>query len=148
MTVLVAVDFSSVTGPTLAAVRTCAARADLKVVVLHVAEPDPAFVGWDAGPQVVRDQVAEGFHREKQQVEDLAATLRADGIDAVGLIVQGPIVETILAEATRLGAEMVAVGSHGHGAAYDLTIGSISAGVIRGSAVPVLVATTPRHASS
>jgi nucleotide-binding universal stress UspA family protein len=31
------------------------------------------------------------------------------------------------------------VGSHGHGAAYDLLVGSISAGIIRKAEVPVVV---------
>ena len=50
----------------------------------------------------------------------------------------------VVAEASRVGADLIAVGSHGHGAAYDLTVGSISAGVIRRSSVPVLVATSRR----
>lgn len=145
MTVLVAVDFSPVTGRTLAAVRRCCPAAGLQIVVLHVAEPDPAFVGWDAGPEVVRDQVASQLRREKHQVEELAAALRAEGIEATGLAVQGAIVSTILSEADRVGADLIAVGSHGHGAAYDLAVGSISAGVIRQSSRPVLV--TSRHSA-
>lgn len=141
MRVLVAVDFSPVSDQTIAAVRRVCAANQLSVVLLHVTEPDPSFVGWDAGPEVVRDQVASGFRREKQQVEQLAAALREDGIDALGLAVQGPTVATILAEAARIGADLIAVGSHGHGATYDLAVGSISAGVIRASSIPVLVAT-------
>jgi nucleotide-binding universal stress UspA family protein len=139
MTVLVAVDFSAVTDQTLATVQRCCPLAGLRVVVLHVAEPDPAFVGWDAGPDVVRDQVASELRREKHQVEQLAAGLRAVGIEATGLAVQGSIVATILSEADRVSADLIAIGSHGHGAAYDLTVGSISAGVIRASTRPVLV---------
>ena len=144
MRVLVAVDFSAVTERTLAAVRKCCASSGLSVVILHVAEPEPSFVGWDAGPDVVRDQVASVFRREREQVAQLVASLHTEGIEAVGHTVQGPIVETIVAEAARFGADLVAVGSHGHGAAYDLAIGSISAGVIRASMIPVLVATMPR----
>jgi nucleotide-binding universal stress UspA family protein len=140
MTVLLAVDFSPVTDRTIAAVRRSGAGAGTRVVVLHVSEPDPDFVGWEAGPDVVRDQVATSLRREKHQVEEIAAALRAEGLDAIGLAVQGPIVATILAEAARVGADLIAIGSHGHGAAYDLTVGSISAGVIRAATVPVLVA--------
>lgn len=144
MTVLVAVDFSPVTERTLEAVRRCCPAEGLSIVVLHVTEPEPSFVGWETGPDVVRDQVALSMRREKQQVEQVAASLRSDGVDAVGLAIQGATVETIVAEAARVGAELIAVGSHGHGATYDLAIGSISAGVIRRSPLPVLVATSPR----
>ncbi len=139
MRVLVAVDFSAVSEVSLQTVRRLLPREGLDVVVVHVAEPDPAFVGWETGPDTVRDQVAEGLRRERRDVEHYVATCRADGISARGLTVQGPTVETILAEADRIDADLIVVGSHGHGAAYDLAIGSISAGVIRKATVPVLV---------
>jgi nucleotide-binding universal stress UspA family protein len=139
MNMLVAVDLSDVSNAMLEAVRRIPRREDLAVVVLHVAEPDPDFVGWEAGPGVVRDQVARQFRDEKHGVEALAARLREEGVDARGLVVQGATVATILDEADRFGADLVVVGSHGHGAAYDLAVGSISAGVIRKSKVPVLV---------
>ena len=139
MTILVAVDFSAVSGKMLAAVREIPRGDGLKVFLVHVAEPDPEFVGWETGPDVVRDQVAAEFQRERRDVEAMAAELRADGIDATALVVQGPTVATILDEVERRGAELLIVGSHGHGAAYDLTVGSVSAGVIRKTSVPVLV---------
>ena len=139
MTILVAVDFSEVTSRMLEAVLRVPHREEMKVVVLHVAEPDPEFVGWDAGPGVVRNQVAREFRRERQDVEAMTAKLREDGVDAIGLVVQGPTVSTVLQEGERVGADLLVVGSHGRGAAYDLAVGSISAGIIRKARVPVLV---------
>jgi nucleotide-binding universal stress UspA family protein len=139
VTILVAVDLSPASERTLDAVRRWMPRASLRVVVVHVAAPDPEFVGWEAGPGAVRDQVAREFRRERHDVERLAASLRDDGIEATGLTVQGPTVATVLAEADRLGADLIAVGSHGHGAAYGLVVGSISAEIIRKATMPVLV---------
>ena len=139
MTILIAVDLSAASQKSLDAVRAILPRDGLKVIIVHVAEPDPGFVGWEAGPDVVRDQVATGFRRERHEVEQMGAQLRDDGIDAVALTVQGPTVDTILAEAERLHAGLIVVGSHGHGAAYDLAGGSTSAGIIRKASVPVLV---------
>ena len=139
MTILVAVDFSGVTGKMLDAVLRILRVDTLEVFIVHAAEPDPDFVGWEAGPGVVRDQIAAQFHRERQEVEAMAERLRREGIDATGLVVQGPTVATILDEVERRGAELLVIGSHGHGAAYDLAVGSISSGVIRKSPVPVLV---------
>ncbi|MBD3868560.1 MAG: universal stress protein [Acidobacteria bacterium] len=139
MNILIAVDFSEVSRKALDVVRTLPRAENAKVFVIHVAEPDPEFVGWDTGPEVVREQVAAEFHRERQQVEAMADDLRKSGIEAAGLVVQGPTVATILDEVQRRDAGLLVVGSHGHGAAYDLTVGSISTGVIRKSVVPVLV---------
>jgi len=63
------------------------------------------------------------------------ATQKADD----SLLVRGPTVDTTLKEAKNLKAELIVVGAHGHGAVYDVLIGSYSAGIIRKSTLPVLV---------
>lgn len=139
MKILVAVDFSSVTSRVMEIARDLAARTTSHVYVLHVAEPEPDFVGYDTGPDVVRDQVAEEFHREHRQVQALADNLRTGNVGATALLIQGSIVETIVREAERLDADIIVVGSHGHGAVFDLLVGSISEGLVRKSTRPVLV---------
>ena len=109
------------------------------IYVLHAAEPDPDFVGYDAGPEVVRTQVAEELRREHREVQALAKSLRDRGLDATALLVRGPTVKTTLKEANNLDAGLIVVGTHGHGAVYDVLIGSYSAGIIRQSKLPVLV---------
>lgn len=139
MRILVAVDFSNVTDRVMDIARDLAARTASHVYVLHVAEPEPDFVGYDVGPDVVRDQVAEEYHREHRQVQRLADSLRSSDVGATALLIQGSIVETIIREADRLDADLVVVGSHGHGAVFDLLVGSISEGLVRRSSRPVLV---------
>lgn len=139
MKILVAVDFSGVTPRVMEIARDLAARTTSHVYVLHVAEPEPDFVGYDTGPDVVRDQVAEEFHREHRQVQALADKLRSSNVGATALLIQGSIVETIVREAERLDADIMVVGSHGHGAVFDLLVGSISEGLVRKSTRPVLV---------
>lgn len=139
MKILAAVDLPGPSDRALAVAGDMAARTDGHVFLLHVAEPDPDFVGYDIGPDVVRDQVAEEYHREHREVQALAEGLRQKGIDATALMIQGAIVETILREAERLDVDCVVVTSHGHGAAFDLLIGSISKGVVHKSSRPVLV---------
>lgn len=139
MRILVAVDFSSVTDRVMDIARDLASRTASHVYVLHVAEPEPDFVGYDVGPDVVRDQVAEEYRREHRQVQRLADSLRSGNVGATALLMQGSIVETIIREADRLDADLVVVGSHGHGAVFDLLVGSISEGLVRRSSRPVLV---------
>jgi nucleotide-binding universal stress UspA family protein len=139
MSIVVALDFSEVSERQLGIVARLAKESDSKVYLLHVAEPEPDFVGYQTGPEVVRDQVAEEYHREHRQLQAFGDSLRAQGVDATALLVQGSIVETVLGEAEALEAGLIVVGSHGHGAAYDLLVGSVSAGIIRKSDVPVVV---------
>ena len=138
MSLLVAVDFSSVSDDQLEIVGRLA-RPNREIYLLHVAEPDPTFVGMEAGPEEVRHQVAEEFKREHDQIHDLADRLREQGHEVNALLVQGPTIQTILEQAEKLEAEVIVVGSHGRGKLFDVVVGSVSAGVIRKSTVPVLV---------
>lgn len=142
MKVLVAVDLSPASKKVVAAAGRVATQTGAEVYVLHVAEPDPDFVGYDAGPEVVRHQVAREYREEHRGVQELADGLREDGIEATALLIQGPTVVTTLAQAEKLGAELIVVGSHGRGAIYDVLVGSYSAGILRGAEVPVLVVPT------
>jgi nucleotide-binding universal stress UspA family protein len=139
MNILVAVDLSPASEKVVKAAGEVAKLTGAKVFILHVAEPEPDFVGYDAGPEVVRTQVAEELRREHRGVQALAKQLREKDLDAIALLVRGPTVETTLKEADNLEAELIVVGTHGHGAVYDALIGSYSAGIIRRSKLPVLV---------
>jgi nucleotide-binding universal stress UspA family protein len=139
MNILVAVDLSAGSEKVVAAAGHLARSMNAKVFVVHIAEPEPDFVGYDAGPEVVRTQVAEELHREHREVQALAQRLRDQGIHATALLIRGPTVETALKEAANLEADIIVVGSHGHGAVYDVLVGSYSAGIIRRSELPVLV---------
>jgi nucleotide-binding universal stress UspA family protein len=48
-------------------------------------------------------------------------------------------VEKILAQMEKLDADLVIMGSHGHGAIYRTLLGSVSEGVLHDAACPVLI---------
>ena len=137
--ILVAIDLSPASKRVIQVAERIAGPMSAEVWVLHVAEADPSFVGYDAGPDVVRDQVAREFREEHRGVQEHADTLRQAGLKATALLIQGPIVETTLTEAKRLNADLLIVGSHGFGALYDLVVGSSSRGILKNTEIPVLV---------
>jgi len=139
MNILVAVDLSPASASVVAAAGRVAKLTGARVYILHAAEPEPDFVGYDVGPEMVRTQVAREMRSEHRGVQALAEKLRNDGLDATALLVQGPTVEITLKEADNLQAELIVVGTHGHGAVYDMLLGSCSAGIIRKSKLPILV---------
>ena len=51
----------------------------------------------------------------------------------------GHPVSSILAKAAATKAAYIVLGSHGHGAVYDLIVGSTTHGVLRRARCPVLV---------
>jgi nucleotide-binding universal stress UspA family protein len=145
MNLLVAVDFSPVTDRVIDTAAALAHDCGGMITLLHVARPEPDFVGYEAGPQSVRDQVATEFRTQRRTLQEHADRLRAVGIDATPMVVQGAIAETILEQAGRAGAGLIVVGTHGRGAVMDLLVGSVSEGVIRRSPVPVVVVPPQRE---
>ena len=140
MNILVALDFSAFTEPILEATeRIGSAVPESRIWLLHVAEPDPSFVGYDAGPSVVRDQVAAEYRQERQRLQEYADRLRRSGRDVAALVVQGAIAETILAEADALDVQLIVMGSHGYGTIAELIVGGVSKTVLRKAGCPVLV---------
>ena len=142
MKLLVSLDLSESTELIMKEAELVAKKMLAQVWVLHNAEPEPGELEFRTDPQLARDSLAEKFHREHRQIQDIAKRLRKEGLDATALLVHGPTVETILKEASDLDVDMIIVGSHGRGAVYQLLVGSISEGILRGSRCPVLVVPT------
>jgi nucleotide-binding universal stress UspA family protein len=142
MQFLVAVDFSDSSRIVIDYVKDLANALSGKIWLLHVAEPDLEFVGYDVDPPEMRDAVAKRFHREHQHIQELSQELRAKGLDCEALLIQGPTVETILREIKKLSVDMVVLGSHGKGILKSILLGSTSEGVLHQSSVPVLVVPT------
>ncbi len=146
MQLLVATDLSVLSDQVVSFAREMAMSLGARVWLIHVADPDPDFVGYEAGPQTVRDSVAATFHEEHRQLQACADQLRADGIDCTALLVQGAVVETLLHEAEKLAVQLIVMGSHGKGAVKKLLVGSTSEGVLHKATLPVLL--VPTHGRS
>jgi len=137
--IVAALDFSPVTAHVLDTARTLARALSAHLHLVHVVGPEPDFIGYEVGPQSVRDRLAQKYHMEHRQIQELADALRADGFEATGLLVQGPTVEKIVELAARVGTGLVIVGSHGHGALRRVLLGSVSEGLVRENRFSVLI---------
>lgn len=137
--ILVPIDLSPITDITVEFAARFAKGFGSKIWLVHVAAPDPDFVGFGTGPKYVRDQRADELKKEHARLHTLAEELRAKGLSAEALLVQGPTSATIIEEAEQLEADLIIMGSHGHGAIYKTFVGSVSQQVLGESTVPVLI---------
>lgn len=139
-TILVPVDLSAATP------RVCAAACDLakliggQLVLLHVVPPPPVmmndYYAFDTG------HLAQALASvEKGATLKLRALARrfAKRCPVQTVQVTGQPVGTILARARATRAAYIVLGSHGHGAMFDLFVGSTTSGVLRKARCPVLV---------
>lgn len=145
-TVLVPVDLSAASDGVVDQAAALARAMGAGAVLLHVEPPDPAFLGYAAGPQNVRDEVAHKVRQDDARLHSLRDRMHAAGVEVDCLLTQGPTVDKILSESDRLDATYIVVGSHGHGAFYDLVVGSVCDGVVRRATRPVVI--VPRNTRS
>jgi nucleotide-binding universal stress UspA family protein len=146
--VLAAIDFSDISTAVVGSARSLAAHYSAHLHLVHVAPPDPEFVGYDPGPQYVRDHAAKDLRAEHRQLQELARNLANDGLAVTAHCLQGSTIETILKKAVDTQADVIVVGSHGRGALSRMVLGSVSHGVVQGSACPVLVVPVRGKSSS
>lgn len=142
MNIVTAVDCSAQSATVIAEAARYARRLSADLWLIHVADPDPEFVGYRPGPQSVRDQTADSLRGDHRRLQFEAEKLRRTGLRAKALFVQGPIGETVINQAGRLNADLIIVGSHGHGIVHDVLIGSVSENILRSAACPILVVPT------
>jgi nucleotide-binding universal stress UspA family protein len=137
--ILVPVDFSDVTDAVMDTAVRLAQAFESALCIVHVAPEEPDFVGYDPGPQSVRQAEANALQTKHKRLEATKESLTERGLDAEALLVQGPTLEKILEKVSQLDANLVVMGSHGHTALYELLVGSITEGVLRRAPCPVLV---------
>src|SRR4051794_33233737 len=97
--ILAALDFSPGSGAVVEHATALARAFRAALWLVHVAAPDPDFVGYESGPQSVRRSVAAGLHEDHRRLQEQSAALRERGVDCTALLVQGSTPETITREA-------------------------------------------------
>lgn len=137
--IVAAIDFSERSEAVLRLAAEQARAFNAHLYLVHVAAPEPGFVGYDAGPQSVRDNVAKHIRERHREIQAMAEEVRADGLNVTALLLRGSTVKALLAESDRLGVDLIVLGSHGHGLMYRVLLGSISQAVLQKSTIPVLL---------
>jgi nucleotide-binding universal stress UspA family protein len=140
-TILVPIDFSDASGRVVEMAASLAEAFGSQVILVHVWEPEPQFVGSDTGPLGVQNAVIGDPEDERQ----LEAFKKKFGLPAALTIhIEGSIPDEILNLAKEHEASLIVMGSHGHGALYQLFVGSVTTAVLKRAACPVLVVPSDR----
>ncbi|WP_300437711.1 universal stress protein [Christiangramia sp.] len=136
--IMVAVDFNDSIGELMVYADSLAQKFQSKVWVLHVAEPEPDFVGYEPGPQYIRDVKAEEYREEHRNLQEICKNFLSEDIKAEALLIQGSTVETVMNEAKKLHIELLIVGTHKHSFLHNLLQESVSMELIKKAEIPML----------
>jgi len=140
-TILVPVDFSASSAVVCNAARSLGRSINGRLLLLHVVQPPSAvmneYYAFDGGQLAAAITAGEKF--SDQKLAELAQQLRGEGMPTETSRVTGLPVPSIIEAARSAKAEFIVMGSHGHGALYDLFVGSTTQGVLKKAPCPVLV---------
>jgi nucleotide-binding universal stress UspA family protein len=160
--ILVPIDVSDVTPPVIDLARQLAKALNAEIHLVHVKEltaaATPGTLGYGlAGmPELAPmsgvplpgfEPMPEAIPEDEGQTSKLAKwqeEIAQDGIKVSLHEPTGAVAEEILNQADALGADLIVMGTHGHGAVYNLLVGSATKGVLKHSTRPVLLVPGPK----
>ena len=110
-----------------------------KLWLVHVAAPEPDFVGYSVGPKVIRDHRAQELRKEHKALQAYALECEKQGITCIPLLVQGSTIETLIDVLNKLNVDLLVIGSHKHSSLYDFVVGSVRNELFHTSEIPILI---------
>ncbi len=147
--ILLPLDGSELSEQAVASARGMAQAFNSQLHLLQVLSLGDRFAltrGMDYGAvssglsQSLMDEVtAAETAKAEEYLAAVAVRLRADGLDVVTAIPDGPAAEKIIEYAEAQSIDLIVMSTHGRGGIQRLLVGSVTDRVIRSSTLPVLV---------
>lgn len=140
--ILVPFDGSPHSARALPVAAALAARTGARVELALVHDPS-AYIPFVPGEVAipVYDQELVQAHRERDQraLDNAVAGLRANGVSASGVMLDGTIVEALVEHMAAAGADLVVLTTHGRRGFERLRLGSVASALLTRATVPVLL---------
>lgn len=137
-TIVVPVDLSAAATQVVKAACDLASRTGAGLLLVHIVEP-PVVVsdlyGMEGG--FIEESIAAATQVGKRRLQALARSCEKRGLRTRTYQGIGSPVAEILRLAHK--AAFIVIGSHGHGAVFDLLVGSTTQGVLKRARCPVMV---------
>lgn len=139
-TILVPLDGSPRAEAIFPYVEQLATSFDAEIVFLRVFEPDFSLVDSYGHPPEFYTTLSEHWQGEvKSYLEGVGKIFSQKGLRARWLVEGGPVVGTIIKVAERVGADLIAMSSHGRTGFARVFYGSVAAGVLHQVDRPLLL---------
>lgn len=137
-TIVVPIDFSAGTSKVIEQAVTLANAFSSAIYLLHSVTPIEDASG------TAPDSVKETFKEENKLLEQYANTIRNRGIETHAILIEGVTAVAVLNEAKNVSADLIVMGTHGHGVIAGALLGGVSQGVVRKSTCPVYLVPTKK----
>jgi nucleotide-binding universal stress UspA family protein len=160
--ILVPIDFSDATPRVIDMARQIAKAFDAEIHLVHVKEfsaaaaPGTLGYGLAGMPELAPmsgvpvpgfEPMPEPLPESEDEKSKLARWQNEIGQDGIRVTLReasGAVAEEILDQAAAIKADLIVMGTHGHGAMYNLLVGSATKGVLKHATRPVLLVPAPK----
>jgi nucleotide-binding universal stress UspA family protein len=133
-------DFSPASGPAFKKARELAKENKATLIMLNVL-PTLPVIGDAYIPPATIDEMLRGQRAQAEKaMSRLVKRARATGVRATGVILDtGLVVDQIVRFAKRQKADLIAMGTHGHGVLARILLGSVAERVVSKAPCPVML---------
>lgn len=137
--ILLALDLRQEEQSLIAHAGQLAQKFEAKIWVVHIAAPDPDFVGYAVGPSYIRDTRAEELRKEHRILATIADQFKNEGLSAEGLLIQGPTVQMLEEEVVKLSIDLIVLGHHQHSLWHETFVGHTGDQLAKHLSIPILL---------
>ena len=145
MRILLAVDGSVCSDRATELVSTLALPAESTVRIVSVQQPyvDVLALSWGSvgeSPEAIETEEETESRHHREVIQRAEVALAQPGLAVEGFLLRGRAATAIVDEAKAMRADLVVVGSRGHGTIATMVLGSTAAEIVDHAPCPVLVA--------
>lgn len=137
-TILVPVDFNPHATAALRHAVELAAKSEARIVVLYADRFEPPTEFTARQTSGLTESIEESRRETHAELERYAREVVPPEIELEAVVREDLPVPAIVSEAEAQNADLIVMGSHGHGAIARLLLGSVSAGVKKATKRPVV----------
>jgi nucleotide-binding universal stress UspA family protein len=141
-TIVTALDFSDASESVLAAAISIAKSQQACLHIVHVMEPEPSYTAYGMTPEefpAIQVFQQESQKRAEAKLNQAVTTAKEQLSDVRAELMVGSALHSIIDYVHKTAADLVVLGTHGHGAVAALLIGSVAEGLVRKAVCPTLV---------
>ncbi|MCH2174613.1 MAG: universal stress protein [Lentisphaeria bacterium] len=149
-TYIVAVDFSDVCGLVVNQAAKLAAKSGAELVLVHIEPPSSGFIyfvedspfvrGYGSHVLTAEDKVSTAIIKnDSHALEILKQQVEALKVPCQSILMQGNVVEEVVAQAKVFKAELLFLGNHRAGVFQQFVLGSTENSIIEKSPCPVVL---------
>ncbi len=110
--------------------------------LFHAVEPEPSYTAYGFTPEefpAMHIYQEEAKRRAAAKLDELVTQVKVDLLHVSAKIADGSPLHALLDYLKESSADLVVLGTHGHGAIASLLLGSVSEGMVRKATVPTLI---------